>query len=361
MQKAKCLGTNECPREQRRQTTADANVGNDRTTHEANTVAEAHSALQAENQKLFEYAQSLQQHVDQFVAASRENDASMLALQHRVDAMNAKKMPRPRQESNAALQQERLAEGEWEVKDTYTANHVQAMVAQMEEERTIQAAGYQAHQAVLARETQEVRNLDERTHICAVLELTKMMSEMRGEWEQLKGTMANSAESGASQGGYVKEKPPRDVAPQRTDTEEALLADREEASSRDPRTKPWVTDPEAASTRAPSTDKEKDNEKAHHSGFQKAYGCQKKAKHNQVKQVQEESGQADRREPHAKMVGHGRHRHCPENDVGHSFHMEILLAGERGHESFQRCDVLPGAAPDVRTLEPTQDARNTRQ
>ena len=31
------------------ETTEDANVGDDRTTHEANTVAEEHSALQAEN------------------------------------------------------------------------------------------------------------------------------------------------------------------------------------------------------------------------------------------------------------------------------------------------------------------------
>ena len=73
-------GATRAPDSSSAETTADANVGNDRTTHEANTVAEAHSALQAENQKLFEYAQSLQQHVDQFVAASRENDASMLAL-----------------------------------------------------------------------------------------------------------------------------------------------------------------------------------------------------------------------------------------------------------------------------------------
>ena len=54
------------------QTTVDAHVGDDRTTHEANTVAEAHSALQAENWKLLEYAQSLQQHLDQLLAASRE-------------------------------------------------------------------------------------------------------------------------------------------------------------------------------------------------------------------------------------------------------------------------------------------------
>ena len=72
------------------QTTADAHVGDDRTTHEATTFAEAHSALQAGNQKLLEYVQSLQQHVDQLLAALRENDASMLALQHRVDAMNTK-------------------------------------------------------------------------------------------------------------------------------------------------------------------------------------------------------------------------------------------------------------------------------
>ena len=56
------------------ETTEDATVGDDRTTHEANTVAEGHSALQAENQNLLEYAQSLQQHVDQLHASLREND-----------------------------------------------------------------------------------------------------------------------------------------------------------------------------------------------------------------------------------------------------------------------------------------------
>ena len=163
------------------QTTADANVGEDRTTHEANTVGEAHSALQAENQKLFEYAQSLQQHVDQLLAASRENGASMLALQ--ISEL---------EESNAALQQKRLAKGEWEVQDTYTANHVHALVAQMEEARTIQAPGYQAYQAALARGTQEILHLDERIFI----------------WRVREGEA---------------------IAPQRTTIEEASMADREEA------------------------------------------------------------------------------------------------------------------------------------
>ena len=109
--------------------------------------------LQAENQKPSEYAQSLLQHVDQLLAASREKDESTLALQHSVDAMNAKDAKTQTElqtradviskleESDATLQQKRLAEGEWKVQDTYTANHVQALVAQMEEERTISAAG----------------------------------------------------------------------------------------------------------------------------------------------------------------------------------------------------------------------------
>ena len=101
----------------------------------------------------------------------------MLALQQRVDAMTAKDaktqaelqtradvISKP-EESNDALQQNCLAEGKWQ--DTYTANHMQTLVAQIEEERSIQAAGYRAHQAVLARRAQEQR-LDERTHICAV-------------------------------------------------------------------------------------------------------------------------------------------------------------------------------------------------
>ena len=65
------------------ETTEDATVGDDRTTHEANTVAEEHSALQAENQNLFEYAQSLQQHVDQLDASLRENDERPLAIEKR--------------------------------------------------------------------------------------------------------------------------------------------------------------------------------------------------------------------------------------------------------------------------------------
>ena len=174
-----------------------------------------------------------------------------------------------------------------------------------------------------------------------------MMSEMRGEWEQLRGKMANPVESGASQGGYVREKPPRDVAPQRTTLEEAPTADREEAEQQ----RPICEAIGDGSTQAPSADEEKDNEEDHHSGVHKAYGCQKQAKHNQ-KIAPEVSGQAERREPHASMVGHGRHRRCQGTDTGHSFDMELLLAVERGHESFQRVDGLPGEAPDVRTLEP---------
>ena len=61
------------------------------------------------------------------------------------------------------------------------------------------------------------------------------------------------------------------------------MADWEAASSRDPTGKPRATDPEAASTRAPSTDEEMGNEEAHHSGATVACGCQKKANHNQKK------------------------------------------------------------------------------
>ena len=107
------------------------------------------------------------------------------------------------------------------------------------------------------------------------------MYEMRGEWAQLKGKMANPAKMGASQGGYEMEEPLQNVAPQRTNLEEALMADWEAASSRDPTGKPRATDPEAASTRAPSTEEEMSNEEAHHSCAPKACGCQKKARHNQ--------------------------------------------------------------------------------
>ena len=175
----------------------------------------------------------------------RTEDDSMIALQHRVDAMNAKDAKtqaglqtradviRNLEESNAALQQIRLAEGEWKVQDTYTANHVQTLVAQFEEERSIQAAGYRAHQAALARRAQEQR-LDERTHSCAVRELTTLMYEMRGEWAQLKRKMANPAEMGDPQEGYEMEEPLQNVAPQRTNLEEALMADWGAASRRDP-------------------------------------------------------------------------------------------------------------------------------
>ena len=125
------------------------------------------------------------------------------------------------------------------------------------ESQSIQAAGYQAHLAVLARRTQEKRHWDGRAHFCAVRELTKLMSEMRGEWAQLEGKMAHPTELEASQEGYVTDKPLRQVAPQRTNHEEALMADWEAASSRFPAVKPWVTDPEAVSTQAPSTDEEK--------------------------------------------------------------------------------------------------------
>ena len=243
---------------------------------------------------------SLQHQVEMLKRALRTQEEtkkggdSVLALQQRVDAMTAKDAKTQAElqtradviskleESNGALQQKRLTEAEWQVQDTRTANHVQALVAQMEEERTIQAAGHRAHQAVLARRAQEQR-LDERTHLCAVRELTKLMSEMRGEWAQPEGTMANPVELGAPQGGYVREKSLRNVAPQRTNLEEALMADREAASSRDPTVKPWETDPEAASTRAPSADEEKGNEEAHRSGAQKTSGCQRKAKHKQKK------------------------------------------------------------------------------
>ena len=262
------------------ETTEDATVGDDRTTHEANTVAEEHSALQAENQNLLENAQSLQhaslrenderhlaiknrglqaerekkaleervaglsvietehrklldraqglneaqercaillqQKDDELRTASREQKElarqilveaevkaqlerqledlkvtarqhetlqrqipsmnklearnsslhqvemlkkalrtqqetinggePMLELQQRVDAMTAKDAKtqaehqtradviRKLEKSNAALQQKRLAEGEWKVQDTYTANHMQTLVAQIEEE-----------------------------------------------------------------------------------------------------------------------------------------------------------------------------------------------------------------------------------
>ena len=94
-----------------------ANVVDDRTTQDANILSEGHSALQVENQKLFEYAESLQQHVDQLLAALRENVEPMKALQHRVDEMianDAKNQAEPQtradvisklEESNAALQQ----------------------------------------------------------------------------------------------------------------------------------------------------------------------------------------------------------------------------------------------------------------
>ena len=61
---------------------------------------------------------------------------------------------------------------------------------------------------------------------------------MRGEWAQLKGKMANPAEMNASQGRYEMEEPLQNVAPQRTNLEEALMADWEAASSRDPSGKP---------------------------------------------------------------------------------------------------------------------------
>ena len=180
---------------------------------------------------------------------------------------------------------------------------------------------------------------------------------MRGEWAQLKGKMANPTELGASQEGYVTEKPLRNVASQRTNLEEALIADREAARSRGPAVKPWVTNPEAASTL--STDEEKGNEDF--PPLRRPYGVRMSEEGEvQSEKAQEESGQADIRELHAKMVGHGCHRRCL-CDTGHSFGMELLLVGKRGHESLQRCDVAPGEASDARALEPKQDARKTRQ
>ena len=192
------------------QTTEDANVGNDRTTHDANTVAEAHSALQAENQKLFEYAQSLQQHLDQLLAASREKDDSMIALQHRVDAMNAKDAQDPGRAPNAS-RRDSQAGGKQRCTsaETFGGGRVESArhVHRKPRADSIQAAGYRAHQAVFARRVQEQR-LDERTHICAVRELTKLMYEMRGEWAQLKGKMANPAEMRACQGRYETSRKP---------------------------------------------------------------------------------------------------------------------------------------------------------
>ena len=186
-------------------------------------TARQHETLQRQipsTNKLETRNSSLQHKVEMLKKALRAQQETikggepMLALQQRVDAMAAKDAKTQaelqtradvisrQEDSNDALQQKRLTESEWQVQDTRTANHVQALVAQLEEQRTLQAAGYRAHQAVLARRAQEQR-LGERTHICAPRELTKMTYQMRCEWAQLKGKMANPAEMGASQGGHL--------------------------------------------------------------------------------------------------------------------------------------------------------------
>ena len=104
--------------------------------------------LEARNSSLQHWVEMLKKTLRTQEAKTKGGEP-MLALQLRVDAMTAKEakiqaelqtradVMSKLEESKAALQQKHQAEVERHVQDTYTRNHAQTLIAQMEEERTI--------------------------------------------------------------------------------------------------------------------------------------------------------------------------------------------------------------------------------